>query len=586
MSAVLASAVATGGGYQPPAPQPQTGGGVTEQVTLTSPQDLYQQLYTTFEQTLGRAPQQAELNSFVKLFQGEQSKYQQALNTQTNDMAYQRYQVQQYQRDVQEKYAQTPHLVQGPVPALGTHPSEGAWANAFLKYNALPVTQSNVSFILNWVNSMGGWAKAQEDHNPLGAQFQESSNQGQVVGPNGPIAQRSNYANWAQGIMDLSDALLSQQPAMTNIMDLLASGKPIPPNLAPEILKELSAWSGGTITQLPPSSPGTETMAHAVAAAAAKLAAPGPAGAGAAQARGQGAPAGAAAPTTPAAPAAPEGPDLQGPAQFAAQAPTSIRASVIPQTAPQGTQEAAAGMVAPGPNQSEVGQGGQSFFSVKSTMSPTGYVWAPGKPPQEARKPAVAKAAAPAPKPGTIEWRATHPATGPGFSTAALPPAQPPPAGPDTIAGRAQAGQAPVGPGFSVAPHNMTSQERSTQAYKQQRAQQAAAAVAAARTKAQAQQAQKPYTQPTAPKLPAWKPPSYVENGVPPADVVSGQNPYKVGDVFISPSEYVLTAPPSDQAAAFTQATTGANATQYQAYQYVDAFNAVANMIATGRVGG
>lgn len=83
---------------------------------------------------------------------------------------------------------------------------------------------------------------------------------------------------------------------------------------------------------------------------------------------------------------------------------------------------------------------------------------------------------------------------------------------------------------------------------------------------------------------PAVQPPAQIPT-IPPYDV-TGQNQFSTGDTYIEPSTLYGTSPPSMQGLAFQQATTGDNAVPYEVYNYLQAFDTVANMISSGKVNG
>ena len=80
-----------------------------------------------------------------------------------------------------------------------------------------------------------------------------------------------------------------------------------------------------------------------------------------------------------------------------------------------------------------------------------------------------------------------------------------------------------------------------------------------------------------APAQPAWK-----GSTTPAADVFAGQNQYSAGDTYIAPTTVTGAGLPSQQAAAFAQATTGANAVPFAGNEYLNAMGVIAQMIANG----
>ena len=128
LSSLTAALISSGAGaaQRQTAPSPILGGGNTYQNLVTNPTDLYSQLYSTFESTLGRAPRQGELDNFVQVFQEQQSGAQQAANTQAEAASVGKFGQQEQARNAQMAYERTPAVAGagpgafGPVPYAGS----------------------------------------------------------------------------------------------------------------------------------------------------------------------------------------------------------------------------------------------------------------------------------------------------------------------------------------------------------------------------------------------------------------------------------------------------------------------------------
>jgi hypothetical protein len=79
-------------------------------------------------------------------------------------------------------------------------------------------------------------------------------------------------------------------------------------------------------------------------------------------------------------------------------------------------------------------------------------------------------------------------------------------------------------------------------------------------------------------------PPQTSGQSIPAADVNPQQGVYSPGDSYLPPSTVTATQAPSVSSDAFVQATTGSNAIEYLAQQYLAAFGTVAGMISSGNV--
>lgn len=90
--------------------QPIQQGGNTYQITLPNPDDVYQSAYQVFEQELGRAPTQAELQALTQSLDKQTQLYQQSLNTQQEQMSQQKYQSALASRQAEISPAVTPNV--------------------------------------------------------------------------------------------------------------------------------------------------------------------------------------------------------------------------------------------------------------------------------------------------------------------------------------------------------------------------------------------------------------------------------------------------------------------------------------------
>jgi hypothetical protein len=79
----------------------------------------------------------------------------------------------------------------------------------------------------------------------------------------------------------------------------------------------------------------------------------------------------------------------------------------------------------------------------------------------------------------------------------------------------------------------------------------------------------------TAPPAPAQASPDMLS----PSELQTQQGALPAGSQYIAPTTLTQTAPPDPSALAFQQATTGANQIPYEGYQYLQAFNAIMQMV-------
>lgn len=233
MSTLLSKQIASGAGYlqQEGATSPLLGGGNTYQINLTSPQDVYQQAYQTFESALGRAPTPQELKALTSTLQAQERTYQQGQNTQAEQMSQSKYQQQVNARTAM----QTPLTATGPI-SNGPFKTPADAAVAVLQAMGTPISASNVQFVAAWIQSSGGLDSL--THNLLGVTTGQTNQRGQTT-----------FNNWAAGIQASVDMLSS--PKFANLRAILSTG-----DASGQFAKdknaqsELSTWSDGKITSL------------------------------------------------------------------------------------------------------------------------------------------------------------------------------------------------------------------------------------------------------------------------------------------------------------------------------------------------
>jgi hypothetical protein len=269
LSSLMAAMIQSGAGaaMRQTAPSPILGGGNTYQNLVTSPTDLYSQLYSTFESTLGRAPSQGELDNFVQVFQSQQASYQQGANVQSETASLAKFGQQEQARNAQIAYERTPAVAGATAVPTGPFHTPAAWASAFLSYAGFKATSSNIAFLMSVINQVGGWQQAQSDHNPLGSAL-PGAGPSQTTAATGPKGQNApaSYQNWQQGMQQTLDALRN----FPNIISVLTQGNAANPAKAqdPNLLADLSKWSNGKIKALPPVSTSERNAADSAAAQA------------------------------------------------------------------------------------------------------------------------------------------------------------------------------------------------------------------------------------------------------------------------------------------------------------------------------
>lgn len=489
LSSLVASQIASGAGAQElqTAPSPVLGGGNTYQVALTAPDDLYNTLYSTWESELGYAPNQKTLDKFVNVFQSEQAKYQQALNAQQENASFSKFRQQEAARNTELGFANTPHVAQGAVPTGPFH-TPAAWATAFVRWASMPVTGSNVAFIVGMINKLGTWGSYTKNWNPLAVQTPYPA-PGQVEkgtpNPNAP----ATYSNNAQGMQAVLDEL-TKYPAL---YALLQSGNASSAKLqnGTEVAGELAQWTSGKIkTTLTPSKADTEAANHATA--------------------------------------------IYSRITSAQQANQKLAQSGPPGDTVIGTGQ--------GQGQSNA----QAVQIAKEALA--GKVNLKAGPEQPATTPTATP-----PNP-----------TAPNATTTTTTPAAPPPP-----------------------PTTPTATPPTTQP--QQPAKEPTIQEAKAKAKQQMQQAKggpAPGQRVVHGPQPAQVPNAPIIPTTPAANLTGGQNQYSTGDTYLGQNTLVGTEPPSAQGLAFTEATTGANAVPFQGNEYLQAFDTIADMIASGKVNG
>lgn len=131
----------------------------------------------------------------------------------------------------------------GSIPAI-TSPIE--WAVAQLRYMGLPVTVSNVAFLTGWQRIEGGNWSNTASYNPLNTTLRAP---GSKAIPNN-LAGVQSYTSWNQGIQATA-ATLQSYPA---IMAGLSAGDGATADLSGSFSGDLSRWSGGGYSVVPPAS--------------------------------------------------------------------------------------------------------------------------------------------------------------------------------------------------------------------------------------------------------------------------------------------------------------------------------------------
>jgi hypothetical protein len=497
VSSLTASLIASGAGQQElqTAPAPITGGANAYQVMLTSPADLYNTLYTTYESALGQAPTQSQLDKFVTVFQGEQSKYQAALNAQQEQTSYNQFLMKEQARNTQLGYARTPQVAGGPVPT-GPFSTASAWASAFNAYLqgalGIPDTASNTAYILSIINKLGTWG--QSGFNPLGVQVPyPGPAQVETGRPN--LNAPAKYSSTAVGMQATLDELANYPGLIELLMSGNASSAKVQAQYNQGTLPpgpELAQFTNNKIkAPVIPTVAETDAANHAHAVKARQ----------AAPVAARAAPAARPAPTVP-----------TGYGQTPAQADAIARAALAAQQKAATAAQAAA-------------------LAPRATL------------PQNA----IASAALARGQAGR----------GPAPATAPVPAGIAPPVTPRAPAAPTTAAATPVP--ATPAERNVIDEPTIAEA------------------KAKAAQAK---AEGRAGTLPL---PNMGLATTPAANLTTGQDQYSTGDIYLGANTLVGTQPPSASALAFTQATTGANAVPYQVNQYLNAFDTIASMIASGQ---
>jgi hypothetical protein len=443
-----------------------TGGGQTYQVNLTSPNDVYSQAFSTYEQYLGRAPTATELSALTAVVQKQETSYQTELNTQAETMSRAKYQQQVNARNSQLQYDLTPQANLGAVPN-GPFDNASQWAIAVLNYLGMQTTTSNVAFLTAWVQAQGGFGG--EGFNPLKTVLGAP---GGTTGASGA----ATFRNFAQGIQSTANLLMS--PAYGPIYQALISGDAGNETKDAGVQAALSKWADGKTVTL---NTGGSTARNAAAEVAKSRSV----------AKAQ--------------------PPSTAVANGWTPPPGPTNEKMAP---PSGTPAVPGGADSGLPQSSlDVLRGPTPQDQASAAAGPPGGLSGSGAP-QGINTP-----------PPALPAGALNPATPAG--------APPTPAGPAT--------PAPGG----------TAPQTGTQAP----------------TGAPAQGA----VQTTGQSIPA-------------ADVNPQQGVYSPGDSYLPPSTVNAVQAPSVSSDAFVQATTGSNAIEYLAQQYLAAFGTVAGMISSGNV--
>lgn len=128
------------------------------------------------------------------------------------------------------------------------------WAVVLLKYMNLPVTPSNVSFLVGWAVVEGGNWHNTATGNPLNTTLRAPGSQA-IAGSSAGV---QAYPSWATGI----EATAQTLQAYPEIMAGLRAGDAAAADLAGSMGPDLSRWSGGGYSVVPPSNVSSTQVAN------------------------------------------------------------------------------------------------------------------------------------------------------------------------------------------------------------------------------------------------------------------------------------------------------------------------------------
>ena len=117
------------------------------------------------------------------------------------------------------------------------------WAQAQLAYMHLPVTQSNIDFLVSWAAREGGNWENTANYNPLNTTQREA---GSSVMGGGNTAGVQSYQDWSQGLQATAATLANYG----QIMSALQGGNALAGAESGAMSTDLSRWSGGGYTTI------------------------------------------------------------------------------------------------------------------------------------------------------------------------------------------------------------------------------------------------------------------------------------------------------------------------------------------------
>ena len=128
------------------------------------------------------------------------------------------------------------------------------WAIVLLKYMNLPVTTSNVSFLVGWAVAEGGAWHNTATGNPLNTTLRTAGSK--TIANNSAGVQA--YPSWAAGIQATAQTL----QGYPEIMAGLRAGDAASADLAGSMGSDLKRWSGDAYQVVPPSSVSSSQVAN------------------------------------------------------------------------------------------------------------------------------------------------------------------------------------------------------------------------------------------------------------------------------------------------------------------------------------
>lgn len=218
-------------------PQAVTGGANFYTINLANPADVHLAANNIFQAALGRNATDAEVANITSTLHSQtlsQGFSQQAAH---ENLSRTQYQTGLNQRNAAYQYETTPKIAAGAIPNSVTNPSD--FAISLLQYMGLPVTASNVQFIMGWQKASG---QGLSGNNPLGVMLSLSgATPSQQGGP-------PQYSSWAQGFQATAQAL--QSGPYANTLAALSSGDATGLAGMQNVTQEIGKWSSGAYTNL------------------------------------------------------------------------------------------------------------------------------------------------------------------------------------------------------------------------------------------------------------------------------------------------------------------------------------------------